>query len=485
MNNWINRGIALLDRCLGPVPTELNELDWKEAISNKNERLAQHLSAFANYSGGGYMAFGITNDAQLNNITSNGVDDIINRLGSIARTSVEPPVTIQHSIIEFRGHDLLLVYIQESEEKPVYVKKEAMFGCYKRSATQTVKMSEAEVRSILATTQGISFEEKIIIPSITTDEVIQLLDYDAYFRLSKKTLPDKKSGIVDILSNEEIIFNSKQDNTKWDITNLGAIAFAKDLRNFRILKRKSVRVVIYKGVSKIDAIKEQEGQKGYASGFEGLISFIMNQLPQNEIIEKALRQQVKMYPEKAIREFVANALIHQDFSVRGAGVTIEIFEDRIEITNPGIPLVDVNRFIDTAPKSRNETLASLLRRLNICEERGSGIDRAISEIEAFQLPAPKFIKGEDYTRVIVYSHKLLKDMDKEDRIRACYQHCVLQYVNNRPVNNQSVRTRFNIAEKNYPMASRIITETIDIGLIKPADEDSKSKRFATYIPFWA
>jgi predicted HTH transcriptional regulator len=53
---------------------------------------------------------------------------------------------------------------------------------------------------------------------------------------------------------------------------------------------------------------------------------------------------------------------------------VEVFNDRIEITNPGTPVVDTNRFIDTAPKSRNETLASLMRRLNICEERGSGVD---------------------------------------------------------------------------------------------------------------
>jgi ATP-dependent DNA helicase RecG len=164
---------------------------------------------------------------------------------------------------------------------------------------------------------------------------------------------------------------------------------------------------------------------------------------------------------------------------------IEIFSDRIEITNPGVPLIDTNRFIDTAPKSRNEALASLLRRLNICEERGSGIDRAISAIEVFQLPAPKFIREVDYTRVIMYAHKPLSKMDKDDRVRACYQHCCLQYVNNQTTNNQSVRQRFNIAESNYPMASRIISDTIDAGLIKPTDPESNSRKHAAYKPFWA
>lgn len=156
------------------------------------------------------------------------------------------------------------------------------------------------------------------------------------------------------------------------------------LSQFKELRRKAVRVIVYKEASRINAIKEQEGGKGYASGFERMVRYIMDQLPTNEVIEKAIRKQVKMYPEKAIREFVANALIHQDLSITGTGIMIEIFPDRIEITNPGVPLVDTDRFIDTAPKSRNETLASLMRRLNICEERGSGIDRAIESIEVYQ-----------------------------------------------------------------------------------------------------
>ncbi|WP_415751067.1 ATP-binding protein [Chitinophaga sp. LS1] len=127
----------------------------------------------------------------------------------------------------------------------------------------------------------------------------------------------------------------------------------------------------------------------------------------------------------------------------------------MEITNPGTPLVDTNRFIDTAPKSRNETLASLMRRLNICEERSSGVDRAIEVIEEFQLPAPKFIRGDEYTRVIIYAPLPLTKMNNEDRIRACYQHTCLHYVNNEAVNNQSVRKRFNINKNNVSFASKI------------------------------
>ena len=157
---------------------------------------------------------------------------------------------------------------------------------------------------------------------------------------------------------------------------------------------------------------------------------------------------------------------------------VEIFEDRIEISNAGEPLIDVLRFIDHAPVSRNEKLASFMRRLNICEERGSGIDKVILAIEFFQLPAPNFLANENFTKVIVYSSKKLKQMDKEDKIRACYQHCAIKYVTNDLMTNESLRNRLNISKKNYPIASKIISNSIKKGLIKP-------QRGSKYVPFWA
>jgi len=229
----------------------------------------------------------------------------------------------------------------------------------------------------------------------------------------------------------------------------------------------------------LKTIKEQTGSKGYATGFRGLIDYINDKLPSNEEIDRALRKEVKVYPELAIRELVANAIIHQDFTITGTSPMIEIFSNRIEITNPGKPLIDTKRFIDHSPESRNEKLAGLMRRMGFCEERGSGIDKVIVQIELFQLPAPEFIEGDNFTRVIIYSPKTLRQMSKPDRIRACYQHCCLKYVSGENMSNQSLRLRLGIEDKNYPMVSRIIKDSIDSGLIKEYDTARM------YIPFWA
>jgi len=191
-----------------------------------------------------------------------------------------------------------------------------------------------------------------------------------------------------------------------------------------------------------------------------------------------------MYPELALRELVANAIIHQDFNLTGTGPMIELFDARLEITNPGVPLVDTQRFIDSPPRSRNEALASFMRRIGVCEERGTGIDKVIVEIELFQLPAPIFEKTDEHTRVVLFAHKAYKEMDAEDRIRACYQHCCLKYVNREPMNNTSVRERFAIEEHNKSQASNVIRNTLKAGLIRPYDPDvgAKSRR---YVPFWS
>ena len=178
-------------------------------------------------------------------------------------------------------------------------------------------------------------------------------------------------------------------------------------------------------------------------------------------------------------------LIHQDFFEGGAGSMVEIFANRIEITNPGVPLIPTDRLIDNSPQSRNEKLAKFMRRFNICEERGSGIDKVISAVELYQLPAPEFIIEDNSFKVVLYAHKTLRQMNKIDKVRACYQHCVLKYVSREFMTNESLRERFNIDKKNYSTASRIISDSISSEFIKVLDPSNTSKKNIKYIPFWA
>jgi predicted HTH transcriptional regulator len=190
-----------------------------------------------------------------------------------------------------------------------------------------------------------------------------------------------------------------------------------------------------------------------------------------------------MFPELAVRELVANAVIHQDFHVTGTGPMVEIFDSRMEITNPGRPLVATDRFLDSPPKSRNETIASFMRRIGVCEERGSGIDKVVFQTELYQLPAPLFETTDEHTRTVLFAHRNLKDMDKDDRVRACYLHACLRYVQRDFMTNATVRERFGISGKNSAVASRIIRDSMQAGRIRCYD-DSVGNKAKKYLPWW-
>lgn len=270
----------------------------------------------------------------------------------------------------------------------------------------------------------------------------------------------------------------------WCIFNLGALLFAKRLPDFGRLQRKAVRVVVYQGTGRVHTLREQEGLRGYAAGFEGLIGFVNNLLPVNEVIGQALRKSVPMYPELAIRELVANALIHQDLSITGSGPMVEIFDDRMEITNPGTPLMEPQRMLDHPPRSRNESLASLMRLIGVCEERGSGVDKVVSQAELYQLPAPAFEIVGDSMRATLFAPRPLALMDRDDRIRAVYLHACLRYVQREHMTNTSLRQRFGIDPKNSAIASRLLKEALAAGMVRLEDEQA-SPKMRRYVPHWA
>lgn len=195
-----------------------------------------------------------------------------------------------------------------------------------------------------------------------------------------------------------------------------------------------------------------------------MVVWINSLLPIDEEIRQTLRTEVRMYPEKAIRELTVNMLIHQGFAEQGFPM-VEIYSDRIEISNLGLPLISVEHFIDEY-QSRNDSLADIMRRMGICEEIGSGMDTTIFSIELYQLLPLRFQVQENRTTVTIFSYRKFAEIDKGERIRACYQHACLRYASNEKMNNQSLRTRLGIEDRNYPIASRIIKDTLEAKLIK-------------------
>ncbi len=191
------------------------------------------------------------------------------------------------------------------------------------------------------------------------------------------------------------------------------------------------------------------------------------------------------YPDYSVRELIVNALIHQDFSDNSSGPLIEIFEDRIEITNPGIPLVEIDRLLDEPPKTRNRKIVRFMREARLCEDAGSGVDRVVENTEQNLLPPPLWeVFGNSSLRVTLFSYMDFKFINRKDRLRACYLHSCLKYIEKSAMTNASLRKRFGLEDKHSSQVSRLISTAIEAKLIKPF-EVTQNRRSTKYLPFWA
>jgi ATP-dependent DNA helicase RecG len=484
---------ALLVELLS-LPHETEWVEWKHN-NDTPDMIAERISALANSAAlhgrdFGYIVWGVEDGTKMVVGTTfrprqskKGNEELENWL----MRSQHPQVNFQMHEWSHQGLPMVLLQIPRASQAPVRFGSEEFIRI--GSLTKKLKEYTEKERELWATFARKPFEIGIAKADVDGPDVLKLLDFDRCFKLLQIPLPTDQQGILSKLADESLIV--PKPGGRYDITNLGAILFATDLNKFERLGRKALRIIKYKGDGRTNTEREWRdapSQMGYAVAFEAAVAFINSQLPQNEPIGQAFSQEVRVYPEKAIRELVANCLIHQEFTVTGTGPMVEIFDSRMEITNPGEPLVDTLRFIDTPPKSRNETLAAMMRRMKICEEAGTGIDKVIEAIEAFQLPAPDFTAitstQPGFTKATLFAPRRLNEMDSKERTRACYQHACLCLVTGSRMTNSSMRQRFGIEEHNAAKASRIIAEALDANLIKPFDPD-QGKKYASYLPFWA
>src|SRR5690554_464768 len=476
-----------LKKLLEDLVQQPQESEWVEFKRNFHspEEIGERISALSNSvcilnKEFGYLVFGV--EDVTHNIVGTSFKAKSQKKGKEELemwlvTRLKPRIDFQIYEFDYNDKHISLFVIPAAKTQPI----EFLHKAYIRIGSYTKLLNEfPEKQAKIWRNTGKPYEMEIAKEGLSISDVIKYLSTETYFDLMKIPYPTDQKGVIEKLIEDNI---DVKIHSKYAITNLGALLFAKELKDFEYVERKSVRVIVYKGTNKVETEREQIGAKGYALGFAGVVNWINGQLPANEEIGKVLRTESRMYPEIAIRELVGNLLIHQDLNSKGFPM-IEIFSDRIEFTNPGEPIVSPDRFID-AYNSRNDKLADLMRRMGFCEEKGSGMDKVFYYNEIYQLPPINVLIVEGKTRVTIYSYKSLNDLDKKEKIRACYQHACLKYVSNDKMTNQSLRDRFKIEDQNAATASRIIKDALEEGVVKLEDPESKSRKYAKYIPYWA
>ncbi len=479
-----------LEQLVRTLVQHQTETEWFELKHNNdnNEMIARNISALANSAtrhgrDKAYIVWGIEDNSR--NIIGTSFNPYTAKIGNqdleiwlVANLSKN--CEFSFNTISIDSKNIVVLEISNAKNQPVTFKSEGYIRV--GSSTKELKGLPTLQGSLWEKLRKADFESLIANKDLELSTALDKLDYQIYFERKEMPTPHDIEQIAFYLLQDEIL--KKQDNNLYSITNLGAILFAKKLEDFPDISHKAIRIVQYKGKNKSTILKNISNSRGYTIGFTETIDTLKAMLPSQEKFVGAVRETVTAYPEIVLRELIANALIHQDFSIAGNGPIVEVFEDRVEITNLGTPLIDIERIVDNPPKSRNNKLSSLMRNLKMCEELGSGWDRVILVCEDAHLFAPQIKIYPENMQVVIYEKRNFSNITREDRVWTCYLHACIQYINGDNMTNASLRARFGLDEKSKSKISRLIKETLEMEKIKVFDPNTAPK-YLKYIPYWA
>lgn len=454
---------------------ERRSLEFKEARNRYDtEKAVAYCAAIAN-EGGGLLVLGIT-DTPPREVVGTAAFGNLAGVELLLHEKLGLRVPIREALYQTKR---VLVFQIPSRRPGVPVAYDGRY--YLRAGESLIHMTPHQIAEILDEAQG-SLVSREVKTDLEPKAVAELLDIDAFFRLITDTRPADIAGVLDVLANRGLV-SVVQRETNYSITALGALFLARDLSRFPTLHWRRVRFIKYASTDRVDVVLEKFENRGYGVSFEDLLELVQAHIPVREVFNGGLRTTIPIYPPTAIREFLANALVHQDLYENGVQITIEIFTDRIEIRNPGKPLIDVTRFVDES-RARNNELAEIMRVARICEIRGSGVDRALAQIEDYLQPAPSFKAETAATAVVLYSDLKFDDMTIEERIWATFLHCCVRYAAGDRLTNTTLRQRFGLSGAKTTLVSQTIAAAVEAGLIKLDPRVGSSKRHAKYMPFF-
>ena len=265
------QNLNLLIKEMISLPTETEWLEFKHNNFDP-AMIGADISALANsaaYRGKdkAYMIWGINNEThEILGTNYNRFSKLINNqeIESWLKNTVSKNADFDFFDTEIDDKKIVVLIIQKASVQPVTFKKDSYIriGSYTKPLKDYPSM-EAQLWDKLRVT---NFEKLAAKTDLQKDEIFKLLDFACYFDLQNIALPSNQEGMLHYVIEDEIVL--KQDNGLYTITNLGAILFAKRIADFPTVARKAIRVVQYENDTKLKILKEYNGTKGYAVGFE-------------------------------------------------------------------------------------------------------------------------------------------------------------------------------------------------------------------------
>lgn len=412
--------------------TETSSLEAKTADGGFPKKCYDTISAFSNKNGG-IIIFGLNENNGFIEQDVYDINDLQKQITSLCSDSMEPKVRPEFLPITYNGKKILAVKINEipQNQKPCYYKNAGMSkGSYIRIGDADELMTEYEIYSIQSYKDGIQ-EDLRPIKRATFDD----LD-DEKINLYLEKIRKEKSNLSKF-SDEKILKLSgiiENSTDKIYPTLSGLMMFGEYPQAY--LPQLFVACVVVPG-TKLGDIGELgqrfDDNKRVEGTLDEMLAQTLNFIRRNIgtmviIDDNGERKNVPEYPMKALKEAVANALIHRDYSINreSAYIYVQIYDDRIEIINPG-DLYGNNRMeslgTDVMLEARNKNIVRLLEEKgNIIENRHTGIATMREEMRKMGLPEPEFYSLRGDFKVVFRKNKkesinnILEDVNKEKDI---------------------------------------------------------------------
>ncbi|MEW6327686.1 MAG: ATP-binding protein [Thermodesulfobacteriota bacterium] len=338
-------------------------VEFKEKYTS---RIDEDIVAFAN-ARGGTLLLGVRDDGTV--VGEHLSNDLKAKINSLGR-NCKPSISVE---MEQVG-DVVAVVVREGAEKPYSCGS----GYYRRLDGNTQKVSHDELRIMFAENDPLPFEEKTV-KGFTFDDVskakIRAFTKEAGIRIGSTAVPDFLRSL------------KVADETR--VKNAGILFFARDVHDH--LHQAQMTLLAFKGTDRFHIYDRRDVRDDLLIQFNEAVAFLKKHLNVRSEIRGVNREDIYEIPLEVLREALVNALMHRDYSITGTQVSVEVYDDRVEIVNPGgLPKGLSIRDLGTVSIRRNELIADPFFRLHKVERIGMGIRKMKEAMVSAGLREPTF-----------------------------------------------------------------------------------------------
>lgn len=369
-------------------------LEFKES-GKSLQNIIHTVIAFAN-TAGGILVIGVKNKTK----EVIGIKDVFleeERIANAISDSIAPAFYPNIQIITWRNRDLLLVNVNHSFG-PYHMKsKGAMEGTYVRFGS-TNRLADQEILSEIQWAKTRKYFDEIPNFECPVEQVDFELATKLFRRVNRDFSENSAAGLKLLVLHQN----------KYHPSNGAVILFARNPQNY--FAGALIRLVRFKGYNKTEVIDFQDLSIPMVQVLDPIMDFIRRHTNMEAIIEAPMRKEMPQYHPTIVKEAIINAVLHSDYSIKGINIQVAIFDDRIEITNPGgLPIgLSLESAVSGISQIRNHVIARVFRELQLAEQWGSGLNRMLKISEENSLTPPKFEEQKNFFRITLYHGKIIK-----------------------------------------------------------------------------